>query len=684
VRSLVGSVIDGVRSLRNAAPPVPYVPVSDRTANGMPFGSSFAAGKARELATTGANGTLFAIINKLSTATAAVEWHMHRKAKASSSRSTSMCELCEEEGVTLVTDHPALVVWNRPNDFYTRQEFVETEQQHIDLTGEGWWVVTRTGGRPTELWPVRPDKMAPVRDPKTFTAGYVYRAPDGDLIQLGLDEVVMIRMPSPLDPWRGLSPVGAIMANLISTEAASEYQAQFFQNSALPGGVITVPESWPDVTYQNFKARWAEEHQGTRNAHKVAILEEGATWESARYTQREMQFVEMTGVNREIIREAFAVHGHVLGLSEDVNRANAEAGEYSFAKGLTVPRADRIKAALNNDFLPMFGPSMSKQYEFAYCSPVPEDREGNNAERLSKAQAFTAYVNAGVDPAQAAEVCGLPPLKVTKPEPALPPGAPPRPGQQDPKPPADRFRNAAQIAQSFDLRQVQRDWEAQLDKLLAAWKGITTQQRAELRQQVLHNVSARDLAALAQMRVGTADAERVLNEALYDMAYAAANRVVQEAADQGVTAHPVIPTGVTLAGVATAVAGLLGAGLANSAGREALRLFSAGAVAAEVADQVDTHLAGLSDAYLRENLGGALTRAQNMARIDTMHAAPQAAYYASEQLDKNTCAPCARIDGQKFPGLIEALTAYGGGPYWGCLGGNRCRGTMVAVWEVPE
>jgi len=494
----------------------------------------------------------------------------------------------------------------------------------------------------------------------------------------------MIRMPSPLDPWRGLSPIPGIGANLASSEAAADYNAKFFENGAVPGGVIQVPETWGDESYLRFKAQWDQQHRGTRNAHKVAILEEGATWADVRYTQRDMQFVEMTTVNREIIREAYAIHGHVLGLSENVNRANADAADAAFARQLTVPRLDRLKSALNNDFLPLFGESQTKQYEFAYMNPVPEDRESDNAERLSKAQAFVAYVNAGVDPAEAAEVCGLPPLKVTKPEPIVvaPPGAQPKPGEK--KPPAENRLRVRMQAQSIDLRQVQADWERVLTDVLAQWEGITAGQRAQLRAQVERNIDQRDLAALAEMTVGTADAEQALNSALYDMAYSAANRVVAEADEQGVSISPVVPGGVVLAGVAAAVAGLLATGLAVAAGREALRLFSPGSAGREVADQVDQHLAGLSDAYLRENLGGALTRAQNMARIDTLQAAPPAAYYASEQLDGNTCKPCARIDGQRFPGLIEALTAYGGGPYWGCLGGNRCRGTMVAVWEVDE
>lgn len=59
--------------------------------------------------------------------------------------------------------------------------------------------------------------------------------------------------------------------------------------------------------------------------------------------------------------------------------------------------------------------------------------------------------------------------------------------------------------------------------------------------------------------------------------------------------------------------------------------------------------------------------------------------YASELDDANTCGPCFDIDGTEFPTRAEGERAYAGGVYEGCLGGGRCRGTLVYVWgsETP-
>jgi hypothetical protein len=144
-----------------------------------------------------------------------------------------------------------------------------------------------------------------------------------------------------------------------------------------------------------------------------------------------MQFAELSGVSREQIREAFAMHGHQLGLTEDVNRANAEASDYTYGKGLLVPRLDRFGGALNNDFLRLFGPEMGpRNYEFAYCRTdvVPDNLEAEALERDSKAAAYATLKAAGVHPEDAAMVAGLPPMRVVKQQPAP---APQPPDQQD-------------------------------------------------------------------------------------------------------------------------------------------------------------------------------------------------------------------------------------------------------------
>jgi len=379
--------------------PIPYVGRKGTGLSGLSLAFANKADRSEQLGTMGAVPTLFAVVHKLSTGTAAAEWSLVKEGKSG-----------KEEDETPVTSHASLDLLHKPNPWMPYQEFIETTQQHIDLTGEGWWVLVKSAmipmAGPLEMWPVRPDRMEPVPSASKFLLGYVYTSPDGEKVPLRVDEVIQIRMPNPLDVYRGLGPVQALMVDLDSSRYTAEWNRNFFRNSAEPGGIIKAPSRLSENEFDELQSRWAEQHKGVANAHRVAILE-GMEWVDRKFTMRDMQFADLRKLSRDQILEGFGFPKVMLGATDGVNLANAMAGEYMFSKWLISTRLDRIKGAINNDLLPMFGPT-AIGIKWEYESPVPEDEAAENAELTAKVNAFVALVNAGVDPDSACEVVDLP------------------------------------------------------------------------------------------------------------------------------------------------------------------------------------------------------------------------------------------------------------------------------------
>jgi len=400
MRTLIGAIANLA-----AKTPIPYTATSRAPLS--QYGTSYAGAEA-QMRAFGSVGTLFAIVNRTSNATAQVEWKLFRK--QTDGRRRYVAGEAVDTRIE-VTRHAALDLWNMPNPFMPRGEFTETFQQHHDLTGEGWWVIARDERSriPLEMWPVRPDRIEPVPDRERFLSGYVYRAPSGEKIPLGLDEVIQLRSPNPLDPYRGLGPVQTILADLEGVKASAEWNRNFFLNSAQPGGIIQVPSVLGDEEFNQLRTRWNEQHRGVANAHRVAILEHGE-WVDRKYTQQDMQFAQLREVSRETIREAFGFPKPMLGATDDVNRANAEAAEVVFARWLLVPRLERIKQALNLYLLPLFG-ATGEGVEFDYVSPVPEDREADAASLTASANAAAALIAVGLAASDVLPACGLPEMR---------------------------------------------------------------------------------------------------------------------------------------------------------------------------------------------------------------------------------------------------------------------------------
>lgn len=634
-----------------------------------------------QLRAMGSVGTLFSIVSTLANSTGAANWRLWRRATSG----------LPEDRVEVLS-HLALDIWNKPNPFMTRQEFIESVQQHVDLTGEGWMVVGRNPAMrsiPLELWPVRPDRIFPVPSPTDYLSGYVYAAPDGSRIPLERDEVIQLRMPNPMDPYRGMGPVQSILTDLDSTRYSAEWNRNFFRNSAQPGGIIEAPEEMGQTQWRIFTERWRESHQGVNNAHRVAVLENGMKWVDRQFSQRDMQFAELNTLSREIIREAFGVHGHKLGMSESVNRANADAADVTYARDKIVPRLERFKQALNNDYLPLFG-ATALGLEFDYDNPVPADDELSAKLLTARANAAVTLVGAGFSAPDVLTVCELPDMEYSKPEPKPAPViAPPAPAAL----PADKPKAISNVITNADeeLSPTQRQWLDVLDALLAEWPAITAAQRTELHAQIRAAIDHGELGHLGTLTVDTTAAAALIEKHLKQMASDAGAEVVAEAALQGVTAiEAQMPPVGTIAALAAVTAALLGAGYALAAGREALRIQQPTSKGEDVADSVDTFLAAMPDATPRAEFGAALTGIQNDARLATFIAGPIASLYASERDDKHTCKECKQVNG-KFLGTTDdgtimaevdksyPLGALGG--YIHCLGRARCRGSIVGTWR---
>lgn len=677
MRSLLGVVLDRLDARRaaSASAPVPYAPRTARAglASGL-FGGDSGGDRATQLAAMGGSGTLHAIVTRLMTGTASPRWTLYRE-------STSGLD----GDRVVVPRHAAVDLWARPNPqrHKSTQQLVECVQQHVDLTGEGWIVIARSpsSSLPLELWPVRPDRMEPVQDPDDFVVGYIYRGPSGEEVPLEVTDVLRIIVPHPLDPYRGMGAVQSIMVDLDSSRMSAEWNRNFFRNSAEPGGILEVDRRLSDDEFNEMVTRWREQHQGVANSHRVAVIEQGK-WVDRKYTMRDMQFAELRGVSRDVIREAFGVSKFVLGDVDDVNRATAGAAMTLHARADLVPRLDRWRGMLNHDLMPLYGPG-SAGLTWDYETPVPEDEEREDAERTSKAQAAAVYIESGWEPDSVKEALDLPAALRWKGTTAASGSRVTASWGTATASLLQRQAPLSILAAEIppDIAQVQADWETARTQLAQDLQEQQDMQADELAATVATLAAAGIIAGLGLLTItSTATTASLIAEAMAGMATVAARRVAEYAADHDVDITPPVYTSATFEQAAQATADLSARRLATSAGGEALRLSGYGLTPEELAERVAKHLADLSDSPTTRTAGGALTWAQNYGRLAAMQAGQPATWVATEVLDTNTCKPCRDIDGTVFATLTAAQDAYGGGGYHQCLGRDRCRGTVRPIW----
>jgi HK97 family phage portal protein len=370
----------------------------------------------------GRNGTLFGIVSLLAESSAAPCWRLYKKQPMDGRRRYSTGDMGSDQRVEVV-QHPAIKLWNSPNDFHSGFEFREGAQTHFELTGETIWVLNMDHGFPTEIWYVSPHRMEPVPHPDNYLVGWIYTGPNGEQVPLRINEVISEKRPDPLDPYRGLGPVAALMPNIQQQRYATEYQRNLFLNGADPGGIITVPTHLTEEKFDELIERWRESHRGVARAGHVGVLEDGMTYSVPASTNKDLEYGELRLQNRDEMREAFRVHKAMMGTSDDVNRANAQTAQEVFVEWQIISRLNRRRDTLNNKLLPLFG--QEQIVEFDYDDPSPENKETAATELLNKAQAAQYLVQAGYEPKDVLETVGLPDMDVAPPpKPPTPPAVP--------------------------------------------------------------------------------------------------------------------------------------------------------------------------------------------------------------------------------------------------------------------
>jgi len=302
-----------------------------------------------------------ACISKIAEKVASTDWELY--------------QVLNSKGDTKELEYnPILDLLYKPNPFQTKTEFLETTIINLKCTGDAYWYKVRNnGGRVVELWSLRPDLMEIVPDQTNFIKEYKLNKVDGQIVHIEPTEIIHFKYPNPLNQFFGLSPIQSAQNRVQTEEYASDYQRNFFLNSARPDAVVKNKSATltPDQK-EDMREGWSKRHGGVKNSSKLAILTGDLEYQQISLSQREMDFIESMKFTRDDILVAFKVPKAIVAITDDVNRANAETSMYIFLSETIKPEVARICEKINEELIiPDFG----KEYFLDYEDPTPENRE---------------------------------------------------------------------------------------------------------------------------------------------------------------------------------------------------------------------------------------------------------------------------------------------------------------------
>lgn len=242
-----------------------------------------------------------------------------------------------------------------PNSEMSSFTFRETLMTHLLLYGNAYAQVLRNGrGEVVALYPLMPNKMLVERDdngriqyryiryneePPTMEGSTVILSPEAVLHIPGMA----------FDGLVGLSPIAACRSAIGMGISQDEYSSRFYANGAAPMGVLEHPGVIKNP--EKLRESWNEAFGGSRNAGKVAILEEGLRFTPISISPADSQLLETRKFSVEEICRIFRVPPHLV---QDLSRStfnNIENQGISFVQYSIVPWTVRWEQALTRSLL---------------------------------------------------------------------------------------------------------------------------------------------------------------------------------------------------------------------------------------------------------------------------------------------------------------------------------------------
>lgn len=274
---------------------------------------------------------------------------------------------------TEVYEHPILSLFGYVNSIITFYDLIEATQTYLELTGEAFWVVLKEGKIPREIWPVRPDWVKIIPDPVDVIKEYTYHPGGGfEKVVIPRENMVQFRYFNPLNPYRGKGSIHAAALPIDIHNFAQEYNRNFFFNSAIPSLIFTSEKPLSEQVVKRFINQWQASYGGRSKSNKVAFLGNGLKMDKISAGGKDMDFAEQQKMMRDDVLAIFKVPKTVLGMTDDVNRANAEATTVAFMERVITPRMKKLIETLNEFMLPMYG---DDSLFLDFTDPAPENVE---------------------------------------------------------------------------------------------------------------------------------------------------------------------------------------------------------------------------------------------------------------------------------------------------------------------
>jgi HK97 family phage portal protein len=238
----------------------------------------------------------------------------------------------------VMRDHPLYrILHDEPNPEMSSMDFRETLQGHVLTWGNAFAEITRNGaGQVAALYPIFPSRVSLQRD---GAGRIVYAVTSPDMMtttRVEARNMLHIKGWSPDGLW-GYSVIGKAAESLGYTVGSERYGSALFTNATIHGGLVKHPGRLSEQAHARLLHDLEARHKGGANAFKLAILEEGMSWDRMGIPPVDAQFLESRTFQILEICRWFNLQPHKLKELTHATFTNIEHQSQEFVQDTLLP-----------------------------------------------------------------------------------------------------------------------------------------------------------------------------------------------------------------------------------------------------------------------------------------------------------------------------------------------------------
>jgi HK97 family phage portal protein len=290
-----------------------------------------------------------------------------------------------------VVDHPAMKVLENCNPYMTFFELMEFTDLYQEFVGNAFWYLVR----PNPLSPPTEIMVLPSQSVRTIR-GWMGN-PLISYYEFGQQksrfetwEILSFKFPNLKDPYvEGWSPARAIWESIELMGKQSALSNIHMDNRGRPDILISPKDMMGPAEAKRLRLDFFKRFRRGGNGG-VLVMENAFDIKNLAFTPKDLEMLAFYKVGKIEIANGYGVPLALLE-TEDVNRANAEAGHYQHAKLAIEPRCLRQEGRLSRFYCTMW--DQSGDLFCAYDNCVPEDQVLKNEVRRTNLETGKNTIN---------------------------------------------------------------------------------------------------------------------------------------------------------------------------------------------------------------------------------------------------------------------------------------------------